>query len=125
MQAANRLQKALRTGSGLSFGAWQMLPGSNVARAIARSGFDWVVVDTEHGNIDGIAQERSQQIRELTPYVDGAMHEAVAAIAACAVSPIVRIAANEGWMVKRALDAGGNDFPITSLSALPNNVLIN
>ena len=53
MQAANRLQKALRTGSGLSFGAWQMLPGSNVSRIIARSGFDWVTVDTEHGNIDG------------------------------------------------------------------------
>lgn len=35
------------------------------------------------------------------------MHEAVAAIAACGVSPIVRIAANEGWMVKRALDSGG------------------
>lgn len=29
------------------------------------------------------------------------MHEAVAAIAAEGVSPIVRIAANEGWMVKR------------------------
>jgi 4-hydroxy-2-oxoheptanedioate aldolase len=29
------------------------------------------------------------------------MHEAVAAIAATGVSPIVRIAANEGWMVKR------------------------
>lgn len=29
------------------------------------------------------------------------MHEAVAAIAAIGVSPIVRIAANEGWMVKR------------------------
>ena len=28
------------------------------------------------------------------------MHEAVAAIAGCGVSPIVRIAANEGWMVK-------------------------
>ncbi|MCJ1457135.1 hypothetical protein MMC28_007502 [Mycoblastus sanguinarius] len=28
------------------------------------------------------------------------MHEAVAAIAACGVSPLVRIAANEGWMVK-------------------------
>ena len=35
------------------------------------------------------------------------MHEAVAAIAGCGVSPVVRIAANEGWMVKRALDAGG------------------
>lgn len=29
------------------------------------------------------------------------MHEAVSAIAATGVSPIVRIAANEGWMVKR------------------------
>lgn len=29
------------------------------------------------------------------------MHEAVAAIAACGVSPVVRIAANEDWMVKR------------------------
>lgn len=53
MQAANRLQKALRTGSGLTFGAWQMLPGSNHSRTIARCGFDWVLVDTEHGNIDG------------------------------------------------------------------------
>lgn len=31
---------------------------------------------------------------------DAAMHESVAAIAGCGVSPIVRIAANEGWMVK-------------------------
>ena len=53
MQAANKLQKALRTGSGLTFGAWQMLPGSNVSRTIARCGFDWITVDTEHGNIDG------------------------------------------------------------------------
>ena len=53
MQAANRLQKALRTGSGLTFGAWQMLPGSNHSRAVARCGFDWMCVDTEHGNIDG------------------------------------------------------------------------
>jgi hypothetical protein len=33
--------------------------------------------------------------------LDGQMHEAVAAIAATGVSPIVRIAANEAWMVKR------------------------
>ncbi|KAL8783173.1 MAG: hypothetical protein Q9213_004802 [Squamulea squamosa] len=97
MQAANRLQKALRTGSGLSFGAWQVLPGTNVSRILARSGYDWVVVDTEHGNID-----------------DGAMHEAVAAIASCGVSPVVRIAANESWMVKRALDSGGICFPTSS-----------
>lgn len=36
------------------------------------------------------------------------MHDSVAAIAACGVSPIVRIPANEQWMVKRALDTGAH-----------------
>ena len=53
MQAANRLQRALKTSSGLTFGAWQMLPGSNHARTVAHCGFDWICVDCEHGNIDG------------------------------------------------------------------------
>ncbi|KAI9819980.1 MAG: hypothetical protein M1827_006550 [Pycnora praestabilis] len=97
MQAANHLQKALRR-SGPSFGAWQMLPGSNQSRAIARSGFDWVLIDTEHGNID-----------------DAAMHESVAAVTGCGVSPIVRIAANEGWMVKRALDSGAHGIIVPLL----------
>ncbi|KAL1996714.1 hypothetical protein VTN49DRAFT_7579 [Thermomyces lanuginosus] len=90
MQAANR---ALRTinGSKPSFGAWQMLPGANLSRFIARCGFDWICVDTEHGNL-----------------ADWQMHESVAAIAACGVSPLVRIAANEDWMVKRALDSGAH-----------------
>lgn len=33
--------------------------------------------------------------------IDAQMHEAVGAIAATGVSPVVRIVANEGWMVKR------------------------
>lgn len=109
MQAANRLQKALRTGSGLTFGAWQMLPGTNHARVMARSGFDWICVDTEHGNIDGMKYTELQfaariiLLTLLRVASDAAMHEAVAAIAACDVSPVVRIAANEGWMVKRTL----------------------
>jgi len=36
------------------------------------------------------------------------MHEAVTAIAHAGVSPLVRIAANEAWMVKRVLDAGAH-----------------
>ncbi|OJD23069.1 hypothetical protein ACJ73_05580 [Blastomyces percursus] len=98
MQAANRLQTALRKGRGISFGAWQMLPGTNHARLMARSGFDWICVDTEHGNI-----------------ADAQMHEAVAAIAATGVSPVVRIAANESWMVKRALDAGAHGIVVPLL----------
>ncbi|KAI9759056.1 MAG: hypothetical protein M4579_002645 [Chaenotheca gracillima] len=98
MQAANRIQKALRASSGATFGAWQMLPGANHARTIARSGLDWICVDTEHGNID-----------------DSGMHEAVAAIASCGVSPIVRIPSNEGWMVKRALDSGAHGVVVPLL----------
>ena len=107
MQAANRLQRALRTGSGLTFGAWQMLPGTNHARVMARCGFDWICVDTEHGNIDGmnetpIASAAADFANVISSVGSAAaMHEAVAAVAACGVSPVVRIPANEGWMVKR------------------------
>ena len=52
MQAANRLKSSFLEDK-KSFGAWQMLPGSNVSRLLARSGVDWVLVDCEHGNIDG------------------------------------------------------------------------
>ena len=38
------------------------------------------------------------------------MHEAVAAIAGCGVSPIVRIPANEGWMVKSKVHACQKDI---------------
>ena len=53
MKPANRLQNALNTKNGPTFGAWQMLPGGNLSRAIARAGYDWVCVDCEHGNIAG------------------------------------------------------------------------
>ncbi|EZF32872.1 2-dehydro-3,6-dideoxy-6-sulfogluconate aldolase [Trichophyton mentagrophytes] len=97
MQAANRLQSVLKAGK-TAYGVWQMFPGANLSRVMARCGFDWVLVDTEHGNID-----------------DAQMHEAVGAIAATGVSPVVRIAANEGWMVKRALDAGAHGILVPLL----------
>lgn len=43
------------------------------------------------------------------------MHESVNAIASIGVSPIVRIPANEGWMVKRALDAGAHGILVPLL----------
>lgn len=44
----------------------------------------------------------------LINVLDSEMHESVNAVASVGVSPIVRIPANEGWMVKRALDAGAH-----------------
>ncbi|KAL5358075.1 Phosphoenolpyruvate/pyruvate domain-containing protein [Aspergillus floccosus] len=91
MEHANRVKQVLREGNRAALGVWQLLPGSNLARTLARSGYDWVLVDCEHGNID-----------------DAAMHESVPAIASYGVSPIVRIPDLHSWMIKRALDAGAH-----------------
>lgn len=102
MQSANRLQKALKKGSP-TFGAWQMLPGTNLSRAICRSSpnVDWVLIDQEHGNIS-----------------DDAMHELVASVAACGVSPIVRVPDGQHWMIKRALDAGAHGILVPLLETV-------
>nr|OQO18525.1 hypothetical protein B0A51_12216 [Rachicladosporium sp. CCFEE 5018] len=99
MQSANRLHNALKSKSP-TFGAWQMLPGTNLCRAICRSSssIDWLLIDQEHGNIS-----------------DDSMHELVAAAAACGVSPIVRVPDAQHWMIKRALDAGAHGILVPLL----------
>ncbi|KAM3071221.1 hypothetical protein ACMFMF_007693 [Clarireedia jacksonii] len=52
MQAANRLRRVMEEGKEPAIGCWQMIPGANVSRTLARTGVDWVLVDCEHGNID-------------------------------------------------------------------------
>ncbi|CAG9945786.1 unnamed protein product [Clonostachys rosea f. rosea IK726] len=99
MQAANSVQKRLTNGH-VSYGVWQMLPGSNLTRTMCRSAgnIDWILVDQEHGNIS-----------------DDSMHEIVAAAAACGVSPVVRVMEGQRWMIKRALDAGAHGILVPML----------
>lgn len=66
MQKANTLRAALGRGNGLSFGAWQMLPGAHLSRTMARSGFDWILIDCEHGNIAGIVRHILALVANLT-----------------------------------------------------------
>lgn len=56
MRETNRLKVAFDEGKP-AFGCWQMIPGSNVSRTLARTGVDWVLVDQEHGNIDGVCRD--------------------------------------------------------------------
>lgn len=99
-----------------------MLPGSNLARTLAGSGMDWILVDTEHGNIDGTSPPPLLYTfppSPTPPAPDSQMHDAVGAIAALHTSPIVRIPASEPWMIKRALDAGAHGImvPLVSTAA--------
>ena len=40
-----------------------MLPGANHARLMAKSGYDWLCIDTEHGNIAGIFDRKVGHMR--------------------------------------------------------------
>ncbi|KAK0231197.1 Pyruvate/Phosphoenolpyruvate kinase-like domain-containing protein [Armillaria fumosa] len=82
-------------------GSWLMLPGASLARMTAQMGYDFVLVDCEHGDI-----------------ADAAMHTSVGAIAAQGVSPIVRIPAPENWLVKRTLDTGAHGILCPMMSTV-------
>jgi len=70
-------------------GTWLNLGSSMTAEIAATAGFDWVVVDTEHGAGDH----------------ESCLHQ-LQAIAAGSASPLVRIAWNEAPRFKRVLDIG-------------------
>lgn len=46
----NRIREALSE-QRPSFGAWAVLPGSLTAELMGGAGFDWVIVDTQHGGL--------------------------------------------------------------------------
>lgn len=52
MESLSRVKVALNQGK-QTFGLWQMVPGANISRCLARAGADWICVDCEHGNMDG------------------------------------------------------------------------
>src|ERR1051326_1470843 len=85
----NHVKAKLAKGE-VSLGAWLAIPSVTIARMMARQGFDWVVVDAEHG--------------PQTPYLMSAMVATIADSGTCA--PIVRVPqASVDWF-KWSLDAG-------------------
>lgn len=77
----------------LQIGLWSTLTSNIVAEVIGDSGFDWILIDTEH-----------------TP---NELHMVVAqmqAMAMGAAAPIVRPAWNDAVLIKRLLDSGANSL---------------
>jgi 4-hydroxy-2-oxoheptanedioate aldolase len=90
----NRFKRALREGR-QQIGLWCTLPGSYVAEAVAGSGFDWLLFDTEHSPTDPLS---------LLPQLQ--------AVAAYDVSAVVRPASNDPVLIKRVLDLGAQTLLI-------------
>lgn len=85
----NHVKAKLQQGES-TLGAWLVLPSVTSARVMARLGFDWLAVDTEHS-----AQ---------TPALMADMVASIADSGTCA--PLVRLPVNSVEWFKWALDAG-------------------
>ncbi|NBO21663.1 MAG: 2-keto-3-deoxy-L-rhamnonate aldolase, partial [Rhodobacteraceae bacterium] len=77
------------------WGLWVALASPQVAELCAGAGFDWVLIDAEHGPND-------------IPLIAAQL----AAMAAQASHPIVRLPMGEAWLIKQALDIGAQTLMI-------------
>ncbi len=84
----NRLKKALAEGR-TQIGLWLALASPTVAEIAADSGFDWCLIDAEHGTSD-------------IPLILAQLQ----AMSGGRAAPVVRVPAGEAWMLKRVLDLG-------------------
>jgi 2-keto-3-deoxy-L-rhamnonate aldolase RhmA len=73
----------------MSFGSWVQIPNVFTAEMMARSGFDWLAIDLEHGMID---LETAFQLIQV--------------IDCSGVIPLVRLHVNDESTIRRVLDAG-------------------
>lgn len=90
----NHFRRALKEGRH-QLGLWCSLPGAYAAETVAGSGFDWLLLDTEHSPGDPLTVLAQLQ-----------------ALAAYPVSPVVRPASNDPVLIKRFLDIGAQTLLI-------------
>jgi 4-hydroxy-2-oxoheptanedioate aldolase len=84
----NPFKKALADG-GMQFGCWLGLADAFSAELMGQAGFDWLVVDGEHGPND---------LRSILSQLQ--------VLAATDAHPVVRLPVGETYMIKQVLDAG-------------------
>jgi len=72
-----------------SFGGWSVLPGSLPAELMGRAGFDWVIIDTQHGGV-----------------VPGDLVPMIQALELSGTTPVIRVPWNDPPTIMRVLDFG-------------------
>jgi len=91
----NLFKRRLREG-GQQFGAWHTMGGGQQAELLAAAGYDWVLIDSEHG---------AMEVTDVLPAL-----QALSGYATCA--PVVRIAENDTALIKRHLDQGAQTLMV-------------
>lgn len=90
----NRFKRALAEGR-QQIGLWNSITGTVVAELLATTGYDWLVIDTEHALTD--VPDTLGMMQAMAPYP---------------VSAVVRPAVNDIVLIKRLLDLGAQTLLI-------------
>lgn len=93
-----RLLNKLRNGE-YPLMTFMAIASVRMAQIVSLTGLDGVIIDCEHGNIG-----------------DDSMHNAVAAISALGVSPIIRVRGPTHDILKRALDTGAHGIMVPQVN---------
>lgn len=72
-------------------GTWNTLASPLVTEVMAQAGFDFQIIDLEHG-----------------PFAMDSIHDHVRACESAGCSPLIRVPTNADWMVLQALDQGAH-----------------
>lgn len=83
-------------------GSWCSLPSPAAVEAVAQAGFDWVIVDWQHGH-----------------FGDDQLGTLILVAAHAGAVPLVRVPLNDPWLIQKALDLGayGVIVPLVNSSA--------
>ncbi|MFC1524236.1 HpcH/HpaI aldolase/citrate lyase family protein [Thermodesulfobacteriota bacterium] len=84
----------------LTIGSWLSWGFSPVTEVMARSVFDWLVVDLEHTAID---------------YAEA--HQMIQTIELAGCTPLVRVGANDPLIIKRVLDSGAHGILVPMINS--------
>jgi 4-hydroxy-2-oxoheptanedioate aldolase len=95
MQLKQRLVRGETT-----FGAWLSISNPNIAEIMAGTGYDWVLIDTEHG-----------------PFGLEGLQVALMAFKGAPTVPIVRVAWNDPVRIKQVLDLGADGILVPMVNS--------
>lgn len=93
MQAPINLFREKITNTKGAYGIWNNIPNVYVAEILAGAGFDWILIDAEHGPFD--LASIVAQLQAIAPY---------------GIAPVVRPTTGDPILMKQLLDAGVQSF---------------
>ena len=99
MRAKNLLKEKIKNNYPV-LGTWQVLPSASVSNVIGAAGFDFSIIDMEHGTISFETAENM-----------------VRALESEQSTPLIRVPKNDASLILRALELGSNGIIVPQISS--------